>query len=127
MLGLKNAGIEITLVTDAFMKKQNKKFMNKNKTTDVLSFPQINTPPRKAGRPSFFNNRFLGDVLVNLDAVKKQAMVTKTSLSREVLFLITHSLLHLLGYDHAGKAQEKKMQAIERAVFCKLYKSAPRN
>ena len=76
----------------------NKVYRNKDKSTDVLSFP--------LGEDGHYdrNNEtgayLLGDVVISLETAVKQAYIYGHSLEREVGFLTVHSMLHLLGYDH---------------------------
>ena len=119
-LGLKDPGIEITLVDDDFMTEQNERFMGKTGTTDVLSFPQIE--PKEINKPCLpeYENKYIGDVLISLDEAKRQADLQNIDLEQEVVFLILHSVLHLIGYDHASEEQESQMQALESKVWNEL-------
>lgn len=115
-LNLKNCQIELTLCTDSFMKQQNKKHRGVNGSTDVLSFPQL----EKQKKRSDYHGQFLGDVLISLDQAQKQAKEQDLSLSQEVLFLTLHSVLHLIGYDHATKTERMEMQFLESKIWGKL-------
>lgn len=121
-LGLKQSSVEITFARDAYVKRQNLKFMNKNGTTDVLSFPQIEINAKQKGNPKVFSTRFLGDILISLDQANRQAKQQKISLSKEVTFLIIHSILHLLGYDHASEKERIEMQRLESKIWRSIYK-----
>jgi len=122
-LKLRDVGLEITLTNDSFMKTQNKKFMHKQGTTDVLSFPSIDLPQQKAKRPQFFKKLYLGEVLISLDQAQKQAKVQQTSIQKEILFLTLHSILHLIGHDHRTNKEILEMEKIQTSVWKKLYKS----
>lgn len=102
------------------MKKQNKKHRGFNKTTDVLSFPMVDVADKDVGRFKKLNGQFLGDVLVSLDQAKKQAQAQKVAVRQEILFLILHSILHLCGFDHAGKSEAEKMQRLESRIWKKV-------
>lgn len=115
-LSLEKCQIDITFVDDDFMKIQNKKFMGKSSTTDVLSFPLLQ-PPQKLGDASYFEGKFLGDILISLDQANKQAQQQNILLKQEVLFLVIHSILHLLGYDHDTKKNTKQMQSLESLIW----------
>ena len=112
-LDLSETSVEITLCSDSFMRRENKKHMGRHTTTDVLSFPQI--PPQK--KRSAYQNRFLGDILISLDQASRQASEQNLSLRQEVFFLIIHSVLHLIGYDHATKPDRLKMQKLESEIW----------
>lgn len=116
ILKLKGASVEITLCDDRFMRGENARHMKKTGTTDVLSFPQFT--PQKSIRA--YQKKFLGDILVSLDQGRRQAVLQKIPLRREVLFLILHSILHLLGHDHASTRQKIQMQKLESQIWTKL-------
>ncbi len=81
-----------------------------DKTTDVLSFPQD-------------DRVLLGDIVINLQAAKRQAVEYGHSLSRELNRLIIHGLLHLLGYDHEqGGYADRKMRKKEEELLEYLMK-----
>jgi probable rRNA maturation factor len=83
----------IALVSDRKMRALNKEFRNKDKTTDVLSFPfeADEFDPEKD---------FLGDIVISLEQAQRQASENDLSLESEVKQLILHGILHLCGYDH---------------------------
>lgn len=116
-LKLSDVSLEITLVDDKFITEQNKKHMGKDGPTDVLSFPQIESSDQTSMDLKRFKSQFIGDVLVSLDQAQAQADQQGISLAREVLFLTLHSILHLLGYDHATKSQIRQMQGLESRVW----------
>ena len=96
-----------------------------DRTTDVLSFPQIDPPPfAKAGRGGVMNagclsnNAVLGDIVINLHKAERQAKEYGVPFYDELKRLLIHGLLHLLGYDHEqGKEAERKMQKRARQLF----------
>lgn len=90
--------------------------MGKSGTTDVLSFPQLE--PQKSLQK--YNGLFLGDILISLDQAKCQSKLQKISLQKEVLFLTVHSILHLLGHDHATANERQKMQRLESYIWKSL-------
>lgn len=116
LLGLCDISLEITLCDDAFMRRQNLKFMKKNGTTDVLSFPQLE--PQKSLQN--YKGHFLGDILISLNQARRQAALQKIPMQKEVLFLTLHSILHLLGHDHAKTLERQRMQKWESRIWKKL-------
>lgn len=88
---------ELTLVflSASEMKKINRQFRNKNKSTDILSF---SSPDLQS----------LGELLLCVDVLKKQAKNQKHSLKSEISYMLIHGILHLLGYDHEVSPQEEK-------------------
>ena len=92
------------------IKKLNKKFRKKNKSTDVLSFPfyekkQLNTKIRKE------KEVYLGDIIINLSEVRNKN--NKVKFKKELNKLWIHGLLHLLGYDHKSDTKYLQMQKLE--------------
>jgi probable rRNA maturation factor len=121
-LKLSRSFLEITLADDQMMRRYNRRYMGKTGTTDVLSFPQIalSRATARRGRTHIFDGQFLGDILVSLDQAERQAKVQGLSLKKEVLFLILHSILHLIGHDHATKAERERMQKLECKIWRKI-------
>jgi probable rRNA maturation factor len=119
-LKLSRSFLEITLADDQMMRRYNRRYMGKTGTTDVLSFPQIAVSDKKIGDRRIFDGQFLGDILISLDQAERQAKVQGLSLKKEVLFLILHSILHLIGHDHATKAERERMQKLECKIWRKI-------
>lgn len=94
--------------------------MKNSRTTYVLSFPQIAVGSTQIAKPKIFANQFLGDIVVSLPQAKKQAIEQKIKLEREVLFLIFHSILHLVGHDHVTNTERLKMQKWESFLWKSL-------
>jgi probable rRNA maturation factor len=82
--------VEVLLTSDAELKRLNRTFRNKNKPTDILSFP---TPPEIAAHHA-------GDLAISLETAARQAAQFGHSLPDELRILILHGLLHLSGLDH---------------------------
>lgn len=104
------------------MKRMNRRYRGKMGTTDVLSFPQITVDRATArrGHTRIFDGIFLGDILISLDQAERQAKVQGLPLKKEVLFLILHSILHLIGHDHADQKERNRMQKWERKIWIKI-------
>ncbi len=100
------------------IKKLNKKFRKKNRSTDVLSFPfyegkQLNNKIKKE------KEIYLGDIIINLNQVKKKNY--RIQFRQELNKLWIHGLLHLLGFDHKSNKKYVKMQKLEN-YFLNLVK-----
>jgi len=104
-LGLRDAELSILLCDDATIRTLNRRHRKKNKATDVLAFP-MQEGPGPASHPGL-----LGDVVISLPTATRQAADHDRPIIQEVTFLLAHGLLHLLGYDHANKRQERAMKA----------------
>ena len=95
--------IAVAYVTDTQMKRLNTQYRNKEKTTDVLSFSYLDE-----GQPET-----LGDVVISVPQAKRQA---EGSLRAELLELIAHGVLHVLGYDHMKSADAKVMLPLQDKI-----------
>ena len=102
---VKKATFNIIFITDSEIQKINKQYRNQDKPTDVISFALEENKKEQA----FLKERGLGDIYISIDRAKKQADDYNHSLKRELCFLAVHGLLHLLGYDHQTKEEEKIM------------------
>ena len=92
------AEVSVTLVDNETIKRINKEFREKNKVTDVISFP-LGSYDEYDVNPDT-GAYMLGDIVISMEKAHAQAIEYGHSLIREVAFLATHSALHLLGYDH---------------------------
>ncbi len=105
--------VSILLTEDAQIRQLNQQFRNIDQATDVLSFPQ-NTEDD----PSLPGELLLGDIAVSLDTAEAQAKEHNLSFKEEVILLLIHGILHLLGYDHEISEQEEiKMRSKTRELF----------
>lgn len=112
-LNLKNVEVSITLTDDETIREINKQWRGKDKPTDVLSFPQEETIGYKY--------KLLGDVIISLPYAKKQAEDIGFTLKEEIIRLLIHGILHLLGYDHErSKEDEKIMFDLQDKIFEKV-------
>ena len=90
----------------------NRDYRNKDKETDVISFANIDSIDY-----DFLDGTInLGDIFINVDRVLSQAKKYKHSVKREFVFLFVHGLLHLFGYDHMNKKDEKKMFELQERI-----------
>jgi probable rRNA maturation factor len=97
--GVAERALSVSLTDDRELRALNRKFADEDHATDVLSFEQ--------------EAPLLGDVVISVETAARQAMVAKHSLLAELFHLATHGVVHLLGYDHATKAEERVMFAYE--------------
>lgn len=100
-----NAEISLTLTDDPSIHALNRDYRGKDSPTDVLAFAQESSPGP---------TRVLGDVIVSLETARRQKTGT---LEREVAWLISHGVLHLLGFDHQTEAELQAMRARENVVL----------
>ena len=109
--------VEITIVGEDKIKSTNKATRGIDKVTDVLSFPAINFKfPFNANDYIYdidpeTGKVMLGEIMLCEKRAKKQAKEFGHSVDREIGFLVLHGLLHLMGFDHMTKDEEKEMMS----------------
>ena len=123
----KDVSLNVTFTDDAGIRDINREFREIDKATDVLSFPAIDFPAPadfsevEEGCPDYFdpdtNELLLGDIMISLERAHAQATEYGHSFKREIAFLITHSLLHLIGYDHMSDDERTIMEEKQEAVL----------
>ena len=110
--------IEINLVDNDSIQQINKEYRQIDKPTDVLSFPMVNYPaPGDYSMLEEDESNFdpedglllLGNIVISVDRIREQAKEYNHSELREYGFLIIHSMLHLLGYDHENTKEAEEM------------------
>ncbi len=100
--------ISLLITDDETIRKYNKEYRNKDRATDVLSFPME-------------DDIILGDVAISFETAKRQSEEAEINIDREVAFLFIHGLLHLLGYDHeTSQEDEEEMFALQEKILKKL-------
>jgi probable rRNA maturation factor len=141
LLQLPRAEISLLFVNDRRMRLLNLQYRGVDRTTDVLSFPQMGAEELKSRSAEVFSrlrkplmpgmkpsdvqssafSLLLGDIVINLHKAKQQALENRLAFDEELKRLLIHGLLHLLGYDHEqGKHTAGKMQRKSRELFEKL-------
>lgn len=112
----KNITIElaILLVLDQKMQKLNNQFRQKNKPTNVLSFPAFESVAKNS------NYIFLGDMIISYETLVKEAKIQKKSFQNHLTHLILHSILHLIGHDHEDEKMAEIMENLEIKILKKL-------
>lgn len=115
--GAARADLSLLLVGDRFMRRLNRLYRRKDRTTDVLAFPVRKHSVRPAPRAPCPAPALLGDIVISLPRAERQAVQAGHALEREMAALMIHGLLHLLGYDHERSAREaRRMSRRERAI-----------
>ena len=102
--------INISFVSQQEIKELNRRFLNQNKTTNVLSFPSD---------PKFYED-LLGEIAICPFVIKEESIVQGKKEHDHLIHLIIHSVLHLLGYDHVDSKSAKVMEGIEINTLKKL-------
>jgi probable rRNA maturation factor len=113
LLGLPGAEVSIALVDDKAMKGLHARFMNDPSTTDVLSFPLHHAPREVVAKD---RRAALGDIAICVPQARRQARARKATPVDEATALLAHGILHLLGFDHRTKDEEREMFALGRVL-----------
>ncbi len=113
ILRKKSKNLTILLTNSRKMKQLNKKFRNKNKPTDVLSFPFNDKNKKK-------KNVYLGDVAISYEIINSRSKNSNFFFEFDKMWI--HGYLHLLGHDHKKKKDFLKMKKIEDLILNKFYK-----
>ena len=111
--------ITITLTTPENIRKINKKYRNIDKETDVLSFPmfQKDELDEKIKSKDFLYEDVLGDIVISIDKVERQAKEYGHSFERELSYMVVHGFYHLMGYDHIEEKDKVVMRKKEDKIL----------
>ncbi len=119
--------VNVLLTDDKGIHEINKQTRNIDKATDVLSFPMLEYDA--PGNFDFINEDditlfdfesgelLIGDIVISLETAKRQSEEYNHSVIREIAFLLTHSMLHLFGYDHMNDDERKTMEALQNKIL----------
>ena len=110
-LNINNCEFNIIIVNNDYIHELNKTYRGKDSETDVISFALEDD---KTFNPK---ERVLGDIYISIDKVHSQANDYGHSFIREFCFLGVHGMLHLLGYDHMNKNDEKIMFSLQEEIL----------
>ena len=121
------AEVNLTLVDNEQIHRINKEYRQIDRPTDVLSFPLLSyeTAGDFSGLEEEAYENFnpdtgeilLGDIVISVDHVRAQAKEYGHSELREFSFLIAHSMLHLLGYDHMDDDEREEMESLQESIL----------
>ncbi|MDD3303969.1 MAG: rRNA maturation RNase YbeY [Clostridia bacterium] len=116
--------ISIETVSKEKIKEINKEYRNIDKVTDVLSFPIYDRDEIKLLSKQKEEKKLreieLGDIFLCLDVIEQQAEEYATGVFREVLYMITHGICHLVGYDHMTDGEKMDMRTLEEKTLEKV-------
>jgi rRNA maturation RNase YbeY len=110
-LGCNRSELSILITGDDHIHELNRQYLNRDKPTNVLSFPMT-------AEPGGIETGMLGDIVISVDTAKREAAEMGTTLHERIYELLIHGLLHLMGYDHEiSKKDEKIMQKEEKRLL----------
>ena len=123
--------VSLLFVDNDEIKQINNDTRGINKETDVLSFPMLEYENKKVFKEIYKNYKFsqsdfdgeelvLGDIVISLEKALEQSKEFNHSYEREASYLVVHSVLHLLGYDHMEDEEKNIMRTREEEILNKL-------
>ena len=112
--------LSIALIGPGKMRKLNKRYLGKNRVTDILAFGQTSRYKVKDLRSK---TQDLGEIVICLREVKKNAKKFKSSFEKELARVLIHGILHLLGYDHEKNEKEAEKMEEKEKYYLSLIKN----
>ena len=106
----KKVSLTILLSNNKNIQKLNKKFRNKNKATDVLSFPSEK-------KLNIKKSPYIGDIVISYEFMNKPKALSNIEFKNKVIKIFIHGFLHLLGYDHIKLKNFKEMLTEEEKIY----------
>ena len=116
--------ISISLVSENQIRTINKDHRNKDKSTNILSFPALDLSKNKLDFNSLVKSHdyiFLGDIVISLENIRKEVLESGSkTFDSHLTHLILHSILHLIGHDHIDNQDAEKMEGLEVKILQSL-------
>ena len=110
--GITDSSINLKILTDEDIKELNKKFRNKNATTNVLSFSNEDVSKSITGN--------LGDIAISYEFVKRESKEHKKNFDDHMIHMLVHGVYHILGFDHENDEMADIMEIKEVKLLKKL-------
>lgn len=108
----KDTFVSISFVSKTEIKKLNRRYFRKNRTTDVIAL--------EYKLSNLFYKGYLGDIIIAPEIAKKNAIIYKVKFSDELLLYVIHGILHLLGYDDTTPALKKRIEKKQQEIIASL-------
>lgn len=110
-LNIKFISLEINFVKSETMLEINKKYLNHNYSTDIITFDYSNE-----------RNNLDGEIFISIDDARENSKKYHVTLNDEILRLVTHGILHMTGYDDTTTAKRRRMKEVEDVMVQKFQK-----
>jgi len=115
VLGYEGYELTVVLVDDPEITRLNRQYFRRNRPTNVISFPMMD------GTAVSGRAKLLGDIVISAETAERDAAEVGKKTGDELLFLLIHGILHLVGYDHEKTRKERmEMEAKEQELFALL-------
>jgi probable rRNA maturation factor len=108
-----DSDLGIVIASDSLLHQLNLQYRKTDSATDVLSFPSAEIDPDTS-------RLYLGDIIISLPRAQAQASAEGHTLADELVLLVVHGTLHLLGYDHEQDEDKKRMQIAQDTMMKQL-------
>ena len=113
--------VSLSFVDNKEIHELNKMYRGIDRATDVLSFPMFEKNEiKEVCKMNMEGQEVLGDVIISIEQVKKQAEEYGHSFERELAYMAVHGFYHLMGYDHMEENEKKEMREKEENILSKL-------
>ena len=112
--------VAIRLTDDAEVQILNRTYRDKDKPTNVLSFPMVTPDDLAPGATALFPEMMLGDIVLAKETCTREAADKAIAVEAHATHLIVHGLLHLIGFDHISDADAEEMEGLERLIMADL-------
>lgn len=106
--------VSVTLTNDAHIQSLNRNYRDKDKPTNVLSFPQLDWSTDEWQEEPML---MLGDVVIAFETMDKEAKEQSKQLEHHFIHMLVHSIVHLFGYDHEENDEAEEMEALEIIIL----------
>lgn len=130
-IGPSDAGLLVIVSDDRTLQEHNREFRGKDRPTDVLSFSYLTNHEsarhellRGGSAGEYCDGGFddesaplAGQILISIDTVRARGAQHAEDVDGEIIFLATHGLLHVLGFDHESEVDAREMEAVEAELF----------
>ena len=120
----KSLEVSVLLTNDKCIQEMNKQFRDKDKPTNVLSFPQLSAQ-ELANIQMMQQPILLGDIAMSFETIQRESSEQNKLFMNHLAHLFVHSTLHLLGYDHIEDDEANAMEKLETNILSKLNISNP--
>lgn len=116
--GKGGAHVAISIVDDYDMRRLNRQYRGKDKTTDVLSFPYLEDE-HFIEVTDEEGSTLIGEIVISAEQIKRQAKEYSRNIRAEFALMLVHGVLHLMGFDHITPEAEAKMFALQHEILAK--------
>ncbi|MBI5037760.1 MAG: rRNA maturation RNase YbeY [Candidatus Kerfeldbacteria bacterium] len=107
----RGSAFSIAFVSNSVIRRLNKTYRRKDAPTDVLSFAE------RESASGWLDQNYLGDIVIAYPYARRQARLQGISIRQELVWLVTHGFLHLIGHDHMRPQEQRRMLALEKKII----------